>query len=88
MHQDGLHYHDTKNREVTLIQTVQENEEGYSKRQIKYAQEARDLYAKVGYPSPQDFHKLIAENMILNFPVTVEDVIRADKIYGRDIHSL
>ena len=25
MHQDGLHYHDTKNREVTLIQTVQEN---------------------------------------------------------------
>ena len=26
--------------------------------------------------------------MILNCPVTVEDVIRADKIYGRDIHSL
>ena len=23
MHLDGLHYHDTKNREVTLIQTVQ-----------------------------------------------------------------
>ena len=27
MHQDGLHYHDKKNGEVTLIQTVQENEE-------------------------------------------------------------
>ena len=26
--------------------------------------------------------------MILNCPVTVEDFIRADKIYGRDIHSL
>ena len=51
IHQNGLHYHDTKNCEVTLIQTVQENEEGYSKRQIKDAQEARDLYAKVGYPS-------------------------------------
>ena len=38
MHQDGLHYHDTKNREVPLIQTVQENEEGYSKSQIKDAQ--------------------------------------------------
>ena len=25
MHQDGLHSHDTQNREVTLIQTVQEN---------------------------------------------------------------
>ena len=88
IHQDGLHYHDTKNREVTLIKTVQENEEGYSKRQIKDAQEARDIYAKVGYPSPRDFHKLIAENIILNCPVTVEDVIRADKIYGQDIHSL
>ena len=32
LHQYGLHYHDTKNREVTLIQTVKENEEGYSKR--------------------------------------------------------
>ena len=88
MHQDGLHSHDTKNREVTLIQTVQENKEGYSKRQIKDAQGERDLYAKVCYPSPRDFHKLIAENMILNYPVTVEDVIRADKIYGRDIHSM
>ena len=26
--------------------------------------------------------------MILNWPVTVEDVIRSYKIYGRDIHSL
>ena len=88
MHQDGLHYHDTKNREVTLIQTVQENEEGYRKRHIKDAQEACDIYAKVGYPSPRDFQKLISENMILNCPVTVEDVIRSDKIYGRDINSL
>ena len=79
MHQDGLHYHDTKNCEVTLIQTVQENEEGYSKRHIKDTQGERDLYAKVGYPSPQYFQNLIAENMILNCPVTVEDVIRADK---------
>ena len=38
MHQDGLHYHDKKNHEVTLIQTVQENKEGCSKRQIKDAQ--------------------------------------------------
>ena len=32
-----------KNREVTLIQTVQENEEGYSKRQIKDDQNARNI---------------------------------------------
>ena len=38
MHQDRLQYHDTKNCEVTLIQIIQENEKGYSKRQIKDAQ--------------------------------------------------
>ena len=31
---------------------------------------------------------MISENMIMNWPVTVKDVIRADKIYGRDIHAL
>ena len=30
MHKDGLHYHDTINCEITLVQKVQENEEGYS----------------------------------------------------------
>ena len=28
MHKDGLHYHYTRNREITLVQTVQENEKG------------------------------------------------------------
>ena len=34
MHNNGLQYHDTINCEITLVQTVQENEEGYSQRQI------------------------------------------------------
>ena len=70
----GLHYHDTRNREITLVKTVQENEEGYSQRQIQDAKKARDLYAKVGYPSARDFHQMISQNIILNCPVTVGDV--------------
>ena len=88
MHKDGLHYHDTINREITLVQTVQENEEGYSQRQIQDAKKARDLYAKVGYPSTRDFKNIITKNLILNCPVTTSDVARADKIYGQDIHAL
>ena len=30
MNKEGLHYHDTRNLEITLVQTVQENDEGYS----------------------------------------------------------
>ena len=88
MHKDGMHYHDNRNSEITLVQTVKENEEGYSQCQIQDAKKARDLYAKVGYPSARDFHQMISQNLILNCPVTVVDVARAEKIYGKDIHAL
>ena len=67
---------------------MQENEEGYSQRQIQDAKKARDLYAKVGYPSARDFKTIISKNLILNCLVTKSDVVRADKIYGWDIHAL
>ena len=60
-----------------MVQTVTENEKGYSKRQINDTKTARDLYAKVGYPSIRDFATMIKKNTIINCPVTIEDVIRA-----------
>ena len=80
MHKDGLHYQDTRNCEIILVQTVQENEEGYSQRQIQDAKKARDLYANIGYPSARDFKNIISNNLILNCPVTASDVVRAEKI--------
>ena len=74
MHRDGLHYHDTRNIEITLVQTVQEKKEEYSQRQIQDAKKARDLYAKVGYPSARYFQQIISKNLILNCPVTASDV--------------
>ena len=88
MHKDGLHYQDTRNCDITLVQTMQENEEGYSQRQIQDAKKARDLYAKVGYPSARDFQQIISKNIILNFPMTTSGVARAEKNYGKDIHAL
>ena len=35
MHKDGLHYHDSKNQQVTLVSTVAENEKGYSQHQLE-----------------------------------------------------
>ena len=61
IHKDGLHYHDTRNREITLVKTVQENEEGNRQRQIKDAKKAQYLYAKVGYPYARDFHQIISQ---------------------------
>jgi hypothetical protein len=88
MHPDGLHYHDFTNREVSFIQTVHENKQGYSLRQLESARLAKDLYAKVGHPLQNDFKAMVAGGMILNCPVTVDDVIRAHKIYGPSIAAL
>ena len=88
MHKDGLHYNDTVDRQVTLIQTVHQNEAGYSQRQLATARSARDLYSKVGHPSVQDFKAMIKNNLILNCPVTLDDIERASKIYGANIAAL
>ena len=88
MHCNGLHYHETVKRKVTMVQTFTENEKGYSKRKLTDARTARDLYAKVGYPSIKDFANMVKENMIMNFPVTIEDVRRAKKINGSSVQAL
>ena len=88
MHYDGLHYHDTVNRQVTIVQTVTENEKGYSQRQLTDAKTARDLYAKVGYPLIKDFVNMVKENMIMNCPVTIEDIIRSKKSNGPSVQAL
>ena len=41
MHRDGLHYHDTVNRQVTMVQTVIDNEKGYSQCQLINAKKGK-----------------------------------------------
>ena len=68
---DGLHHGDLSVHRIMIMQTVAENEKGYSKRQLTDAKTARDLYAKVGYPSIKDFSNMIKKNMIMNSPVII-----------------
>ena len=71
-----------------LVATVEENKKGYTERQFKRAKEARALYHKVGTPMVENFKGLLRQNLIQNCPVTIEDVIIAEKIFGPDISSL
>ena len=70
------------------IITVKDNMQGYTTRQIKKADEARKLYHIIGTPTVENFKGLIKMNMIANNPITVEDVDRAEKIYGQSIYSM
>ena len=77
MNENGLHYHDTRNRQITMVSTVSENEKCFSQQ----AKAARELYARVGHPSIRDFKNMVKAGMIMNCPITVDDVIRAEKFY-------
>ena len=70
------------------METVAENMHGYSKRQIRDAKRARDLMAAIACLSMREFKSLIQTVMLMNCPVTVEDVDRAMAIFGHDVPNL
>jgi hypothetical protein len=40
------------------------------------------------YPSVKDLKKMVSDASILNCPLTMKDIERAEKIYSKDIASL
>lgn len=89
MHESGLHYHDPSDAEFSFnVNTVSNNIEDFTKKQVEGATRARTLYATLGYPSIKDFKWVIQSNQIQNCPVTVQDIVTAHQIWGKNISAL
>ena len=88
MHKSGLHYYNQRNNLFSFINTVSGNKEGYTHIQVKGSEVARNLFAKLCYPSWKDFKWVNRITQINNFPVTVEDVNVALNIWGKNIAAL
>ena len=85
MHLSGLHYYDPQDTNFSFnINTVSQNKMGFTKRQLKGAELARTLYSNLGYPSMKDYKWVIQSNQIKDCPVTVDDVVAAHRIWGKD----
>jgi hypothetical protein len=92
--ESGLYLHDTNDGKTpydsnatndkeevigySYLQTVAENKKAFTIRQIDAADMARQLYRK----------HIIRKNLIINCPITFEDVTRAERIYGKDVAFL
>ena len=73
----------------TMISTVAEQNKLFSRRrEIQAADEARNLYRKVGWPGEAEFQSLLRNNFVHNCPVTPDDAKRAMIIYCPDIATL
>jgi hypothetical protein len=89
MHKSGLYYYDLRKEvHLTFINAVSENNEGFTQRQIKGADLARNLYKTLSYPSMKDFKWVIRSNQIKYCPVTVQYIDVALKIWDKNITAL
>ena len=88
MHGSGLHCYNPTDREVVLIHNVSKNKQGFSKRKFNGAEQAKTLYAKLGYPSVKDFRYIFQIQKIIDCPVTVQDTYITRAIWGKIISAL
>jgi hypothetical protein len=72
----------------SYLQTVADNKKVFTKRQIDAADAARLLYRKLGRPGAARFLDIIRKNLLINCPVTTDNVNRAERIYGKDVAFL
>jgi hypothetical protein len=70
------------------VATVAGNELLFSKKEVLMARKARDLMKSLGYISPSELMKMIRVGAISNCPVVINDVLRAEEIYGADLASV
>jgi hypothetical protein len=73
---------------MTFAITVSENKTGFTKRQIKRAEIARNLYKTLSYPSMKDFKWVIRSNQIKDCPVTIQGIDVGTNIWGKNIAAL
>jgi hypothetical protein len=89
MHECGLRYYDpSKTEHLAFVNTVSENKEEFTKRQIKVSETTTALYTTLSHPYMKDFKWATHSNQIKDCPVTVQDVDVAIKIWGKNITVL
>ena len=66
----------------SLLNTVKENKEFFSRREVEAAEAAREQQGQIGWPSDQEYHEIIRDNLLKNSKATLDDLVRAKHIFG------
>ena len=83
----GRHVTDHQNsKHSTMVQTVTNNMQRYTKREISQATKAREMIARMGFPSVENAMSMVGNGT--NFDITPRDFKVAESIWGRDLYSM
>jgi hypothetical protein len=69
----------------SMLSTVADQKQLFSRCELQAADDARELYRKIGRPDEAEFELILRKNLIRNCPVTPYDAKPALVIYGPDI---
>lgn len=91
----GLYYWNSRealqentNNGTMLLETIEENKQNYSTRDVNRAEKARKLQHVIGHVSAKDLLRIAKNNLLLNCPVTARDVRLMQAILGPSIPGL
>ena len=73
MHSIGLQYYNTKLQDISFVDTVETNIEGYYKWNMKIDNMVQYIYSKVENPSIHNYKAMVWSNFMMNCTVTIED---------------
>jgi hypothetical protein len=83
-----LFYMDTAKTGTLLVNTVAQNKASYTNRNYSRAVLACEIQKRIGRPSTKASIKIVENKLLPNCPVTQDDIIAAEHIFGPDVGSL
>ena len=72
----------------SMLSTVKNNKDSFTRQEIKQADKARMIQHHIGWPRTDNFKKYVEGNQLINCPITVDDINRAEAIYGKPVPLL
>jgi len=70
------------------VRTVRNNYEGFTKKQIQQATQARRLMGMIGSPTEREYQALVRLNLLKDCPISNADIINANRIFGPDLANI
>ena len=77
-----------KQSSFSMIDTVDENKQIFTPRQIQQAQQARDLYKIIGFPSLKDYKHAMQMGLIKNSKISSSDIKNMTTIFGKNLSAI
>jgi hypothetical protein len=71
--------------QLHVVKTVRDNYEGFTKKQVQRANEARRIMMMTGVPTARTFESMVRLNQSQDCRITIDDVKNAHLIWGDDL---